>query len=55
MSVLESDFINDLQENKPFIRDHPYRYHNKLLALLLATTLISNDKSVYNPNHADIE
>lgn len=31
-------------------RDEPFRYHRKLLDILLQTTLVSNDKREYNPN-----
>lgn len=55
VSLLESDFINDLQEDKPIIRDTPYRYHSKLMELLLATTMISTEYANYNPNQPDFD
>ena len=34
--------------------DQPFKYHKKLLEVLLATTFISHEKSIYNPLLEDI-
>lgn len=48
LQVLPSDFLSELA-NTP-IRDQPYRYHSKLLELLLACTFIKVD----SPNDSDM-
>ena len=53
--MYENNFITDLEECEPLKKDQPFRYHGKLLELLIATTLISAEKSSYDPNSMDID
>jgi inositol 1,4,5-triphosphate receptor type 1/inositol 1,4,5-triphosphate receptor type 3 len=53
--LYESNFIADLENGEPLKKDEPFRYHCKLLELLIATTLISAEKSYYDPTQLDID